>query len=463
LQSETGKKMLQHEITHIKEKHSIDKIFMQMVLIVGWYNPFFWFAKSEMNLIHEFIADQKSVKDGDAGSLAEMLLAAAYPQQQYLFANSFFFSPIKRRLLMIANNKNPRFSYVRRLIVLPLLAIVVLLFAFRKNEITIAKEKSIKSEAETNILNQQTESANAYKELIKNEQFKNRKVPKDTMPAINDSTRVYITGITYTDKNKKTERRVDTTMRITVRGYNVNDSLRKMKVLYVVDGVKQDHNILKEINPADIQSISVLKDSTAIAIYGSDGKNGVVQIRMKKSQSPIYIVNGVKYDNNVLKNVNPADIKSINVLKDSMAIAKYGNEGKNGALEITTNGEYIAVKDVQLKYIKSGKKIFTAVDTKPVYPGGSSEWEKYLTTNINIEKLKAKGAPPGKYTVTFSFIIQDDGVLNNVSIFSDPGYGIGSEAIRLIRFAPKWIPAKQNGINVNYLKKETITIVIPEK
>lgn len=143
LKSEAGKQMMQHELTHVQQKHSIDKIIIQLILIAGWFNPFFWLIKKEMEMIHEFIADKKAVSNGDSATLAQMLLAAAYPQQQYLLTNPFFFSPIKRRLQMITKNTNPKYSYMRRLIVLPLLAIVVVLFAFRTKELRNAENISV--------------------------------------------------------------------------------------------------------------------------------------------------------------------------------------------------------------------------------------------------------------------------------------------------------------------------------
>lgn len=130
LSSATGQQILQHEITHVKEKHSFDKLLMQCILIAGWMNPFFWLIKKELHMIHEFIADKKSVESGDTASLAQMLLTAAYPQQTFKLTNPFFFSPIKRRIAMLSKS-NTRFSYLRRLIVLPLLAIVMVLVAFR--------------------------------------------------------------------------------------------------------------------------------------------------------------------------------------------------------------------------------------------------------------------------------------------------------------------------------------------
>lgn len=134
--STTGQQILQHEITHVKEKHSYDKLFVQLILIAGWFNPFFWLIKKELHMIHEFIADKKCVDNGDTASLAQMLLTAAYPQHQFSLTNSFFFSPIKRRIAMLSKQPTTKFSYLRRLIVLPLLAIIVVLVAFRNKETT---------------------------------------------------------------------------------------------------------------------------------------------------------------------------------------------------------------------------------------------------------------------------------------------------------------------------------------
>lgn len=148
IRSASGKQILQHEFTHVQQKHSVDKLLIQLVLIAGWFNPFFWLLKKEMEMIHEFIADKKSVRDGDTAALAQMLLTAVYPQQRFELTHPFFFSPIKRRLQMLTNNKNPRFSYLRRLVALPLLAVLVVLFAFRSPQLRNEKPISVASVVE---------------------------------------------------------------------------------------------------------------------------------------------------------------------------------------------------------------------------------------------------------------------------------------------------------------------------
>jgi N-acetylmuramoyl-L-alanine amidase len=133
LHSKPGQQIFNHEIAHVKEKHSYDKIFMNLVLIFLWINPFFWLMQKELYMIHEFIADKEAVEDNDINALAEMILQSVYPGQNFSLTNKFFYSPIKRRILMLAKNKNPKVSYYSRLLVLPLAAVVFFAFTLKIN------------------------------------------------------------------------------------------------------------------------------------------------------------------------------------------------------------------------------------------------------------------------------------------------------------------------------------------
>jgi hypothetical protein len=106
--SRQGQQIFNHEIAHVKEKHSYDKVFMNIVLTFFWPNPFFWLIRKELSMIHEFIADKEALEDSDISAFAEMILQTVYPGQQFSIANNFFHSPLKRRLTMFTKNKNPK-------------------------------------------------------------------------------------------------------------------------------------------------------------------------------------------------------------------------------------------------------------------------------------------------------------------------------------------------------------------
>jgi N-acetylmuramoyl-L-alanine amidase len=137
LHSKSGQQIFNHEIAHIKEKHSYDKIFMNIVMIFFWINPFFWLMRKELYMIHEFIADKEALEDSDINAFAEMILQTVYPGQHFSSTNPFFYSPIKRRILMLTKNKNPKVSYISRLLVLPLAGILFFAFTLKiKNSTT---------------------------------------------------------------------------------------------------------------------------------------------------------------------------------------------------------------------------------------------------------------------------------------------------------------------------------------
>jgi N-acetylmuramoyl-L-alanine amidase len=131
MHSPAGNRIFKHELAHIQERHSWDKMFINLVLIIFWSNPIFWLIRRELSMIHEFIADKRAVEDGDTEAFACMILAATYPQHNITIANNFFYSPIKRRLMMLTKNKHPRVNYISRLLVLPLLVIVFAAFTLK--------------------------------------------------------------------------------------------------------------------------------------------------------------------------------------------------------------------------------------------------------------------------------------------------------------------------------------------
>jgi len=131
LHSTPGQQIFNHEIAHIKEKHSYDKVFMNVILILFWINPFFWLIRKELYMIHEFIADKEALEDSDISAFSAMILQTVYPGQKFSLTNNFFYSPIKRRLLMLTKNKNPKVNYISRLLVLPLAAIVFFAFTLK--------------------------------------------------------------------------------------------------------------------------------------------------------------------------------------------------------------------------------------------------------------------------------------------------------------------------------------------
>ncbi|MEO6538523.1 MAG: N-acetylmuramoyl-L-alanine amidase [Ferruginibacter sp.] len=146
INSKNGERILKHELVHVQEKHSHDKLFINIVLIFFWCNPIFWLLRKELNLVHEFLADKKAVEDGDTAAFAAMILQTTYPGHRFELTNNFFYSPIKRRLTMLTKNNQSKVSYISRLLVLPVAVFVFAAFTLKAKTIinTLPKDKTIK-------------------------------------------------------------------------------------------------------------------------------------------------------------------------------------------------------------------------------------------------------------------------------------------------------------------------------
>jgi beta-lactamase regulating signal transducer with metallopeptidase domain len=130
LTSETGAQIFRHELFHIRQKHSLDIIFFELLAIIFWANPFFHVFKKEIRAIHEFLADEFAMKENEEWSYAELLLMQLLESRNHLL-NPFFHTQIKRRIAMITSSKKSSYTYLRKLLVLPIVAIVMALFAFK--------------------------------------------------------------------------------------------------------------------------------------------------------------------------------------------------------------------------------------------------------------------------------------------------------------------------------------------
>lgn len=108
-------------------------------------------------------------------------------------------------------------------------------------------------------------------------------------------------------------------------------------------------------------------------------------------------------------------------------------------------------------------KVFTVVQIPAEFPGGIPAWTKYLERNLNRDLPVENGAPPGKYTVIVSFIVDKNGGISEVKAENDPGYGTKDEAVRVIKRGPNWKPAVQNGRQVIYRHKQSITFMVSEE
>ncbi|GGF09021.1 energy transducer TonB [Flavobacterium limi] len=95
------------------------------------------------------------------------------------------------------------------------------------------------------------------------------------------------------------------------------------------------------------------------------------------------------------------------------------------------------------------------LDKMPEFPGGMSKFYTYVGNNFNKPELDAEKT----LRVYVSFVIEKDGSMTDITIKSDPGYGLGKEAIRVLKsLKTKWTPGILDGKAVRTAYNLPITI-----
>jgi BlaR1 peptidase M56 len=125
--------IVRHEFVHVKQKHSIDILWSELLCIVNWYNPFAWLLKRSIRQNLEFIADSKVLESGMDKKQYQYLLLKVIGNNHFSIASKFNFSSLKKRIAMMNKMKTARVHMVKFLFILPLVAF--LLIAFRKKDL----------------------------------------------------------------------------------------------------------------------------------------------------------------------------------------------------------------------------------------------------------------------------------------------------------------------------------------
>ncbi|MGO3181241.1 MAG: M56 family metallopeptidase [Aequorivita sp.] len=133
-QFETGEipaEVMLHEEAHASQKHSLDIVLIEILKIIFWFNPLFYFLKRSIKLNHEFLADQAVLNHGfEMAAYQKLLLTFSSPNSfrnpitPYL-AHSINYSSMKKRFSIMKTNTSRRAILFRSLLVLPLLSFLI--------------------------------------------------------------------------------------------------------------------------------------------------------------------------------------------------------------------------------------------------------------------------------------------------------------------------------------------------
>ena len=124
---ENGENILLHEQAHIACKHSWDVVWLSLVEVLQWFNPFVWMLSKEIQDIHEYEADLTVLHKGiNARDYQLLIIQKVVGSGSYTFANNFNHSSLKKRITMMIKEKSNPWARLKYLYILPIVAICMI-------------------------------------------------------------------------------------------------------------------------------------------------------------------------------------------------------------------------------------------------------------------------------------------------------------------------------------------------
>ena len=291
--------ILEHEKVHSSQVHTADVLISRLFCIAFWFNPFVWLYKKAIDQNLEFIADSEASKNSSDKKAYQLTLLKITTQENCVaLTNHFYQSLIKKRIVMLNKNQSKKRNSWKYAFVLPLLGAFVFFFQVKIVAQEISSKNTTKNKSEIIIT------------IDKN--FSDKELKKETELF----KKVYDCDLIFSEIERNSDNEI---IGITVN-YN--------KDIY-------GNGTYKQHSKNTIESFYIKRDVS--------NKINISNASLDKK------LNENKTKDNEIKIPLDEEILTENALKPEDAIKKYGKEGKNSAVEISTINSEEKIKGFEKK------------------------------------------------------------------------------------------------------------------
>ncbi len=128
-----------HEYSHIRHNHSAERVAMELLRALSWWNPFVWIMQRRLMEVHEFEADAEVLERGyDVSVYIQTILKSLLGYSPDI-ANGLRDSLTKKRFKMMTRKTPSRYALLRKLALLSVLAGLLCTFSFTAKATSISR------------------------------------------------------------------------------------------------------------------------------------------------------------------------------------------------------------------------------------------------------------------------------------------------------------------------------------
>ena len=118
--------ILAHEIAHIRQRHSIDLLFMEICWIIFWWNPLWYAYRRSLEEVHEYLADDEALSNISKKDYGQLLLRQSLTDPQLSLVHTFHTSQLKKRIVMMTKSPSSVYALGKYILFFPILLLVLL-------------------------------------------------------------------------------------------------------------------------------------------------------------------------------------------------------------------------------------------------------------------------------------------------------------------------------------------------
>ncbi|MCX8522773.1 M56 family metallopeptidase [Chryseobacterium formosus] len=425
-----------HEEIHVKQKHSADILFVEILKAVFWFNPFMYFYKKAMINNHEFIADESVILEGkNVKNYQELILQEILKQQNLALIHQFNFNNTKKRFIMMTS-KNSKFAKAKKYLAIPAFAVLAIVFA----EKTYAKESS-------EILS--IEKDNIISKVLSNDPF-------GEVQKILNKYQALLKDKKYAEFDRKISQEDRETL---MKLYPQLSEHQKDELPFIFTKTKKSNK-----NPVSENDLKEFSNASKYGVWIDENKIGNSLLKNYKASDFSQKSVSKRYKNAIsLKNPQPFQIN----LMTNAYYEKYSKEeprvlmgfkaknfvkGKD-TIPIKKNIEAKAV-DKKIQNIDASE----ATDLTPAeYPGGANKLRSLVASNFDGSIMKGD---EGTLKSVIYFNVDENGKVNNFNATGE-NEKFNTEAIRVVKLANQdavWKPAQKDGKAIKYRYQIPLTM-----
>lgn len=363
--------ILTHELTHVRQWHSLDVMFSEFLCIAFWINPAAWLLKREIRQNLEFLADDKVLSSGfDSKSYQYHLLQLSYQTPDYKLSNKFNILPLKKRIIMMNQKKSSKSTALKYLLIAPLtFSLVVISNAeslagkaseFLQTEIMSVPDKPNKASeqpkpkvvGEVQVVGYGAAKTKEQKELVESK----------TTKEIDDDNQIFMVVENmpkYPGGDQELFKYLSNNVKYPVNAQK-NGIQGRVLCQFVIDrdGKVTDAKVVRGVDKdLDLEALRVVTEMPAWEPGRQKGKPVRVKYtlpinfrldgkdknklnekdfssftNLPSDKQPLLVIDDKIVPMSDLSKYKSEAIQSITVLKDAAATEKYGEKGKNGVI-----------------------------------------------------------------------------------------------------------------------------------